>query len=236
MKIAKLLTDHKYRSLHLPEVLGGDDSAGIKHELFIGAEPVGSDWAARNVVYFDETRPPSHDCCEADLTSKERSTHGDAGKSYGDFPHFWGINSGVLTARSFAILQNLLSPFVEFLPLHGVDETFFAFKVLRFVDALDEANSDIEWFHQLKRDVGKPRMARNIKKYVFHKELLDNEVLFRIPQMPTHNHVFATSRFIDAVFDTNLRGFKLLEVWPVPARSDEYAKYVAKHNRRTRRP
>lgn len=113
MHVAKLSADFNYRSLHLPEVMAGDDSAGIDYDFFARVGPVGNDWVAREAVYCDETRQPRTDCCDAGLTPPERADLSEAKEPVGDFPHFWGINFGVLTERSFEVLHDLISPYVD---------------------------------------------------------------------------------------------------------------------------
>lgn len=231
MRIAKLQSDGRYQGLVLNEA-AGNPPMPIESTSFHSPESIRVLWQPVAVTYFNDEKLDLSDTQDTGNCSQP----GTREPLRGDFPHFWSLNHGVLTQRSYDKLHNLLEPFVEFLPLSGPEEeAFFAFKVLRFVDALDETNSEIEWFPQLKRDFGKPRMARRIKKHAFREEILDKELLFRIPQMPTHNHVFVTSRFIDAVCGNSLIGFNFLEVWPIPAVSNEHMRYVAKRLRRTRR-
>ena len=225
MHVAKLAADFTYRSLHLPEVMAGDDSAGIDYGCFARAGPVGSDWVAREVVYFDETRHPRANCCEASLTLPEQADLSEAKKPVGDYPHFWGINSGVLAERSLAVLHDLISPYVEFLPLTSPHGRFTAFKVLRFVDALDRHQSKIEWQPQLAKDVGKPRMARQIQKFVFHDDRIAEEVIFQLPEMPLGTDVFVTERFMRTVEQSQLSGFRFQQVWPP---LDDREKFIRK--------
>ena len=213
MHVATLSADVTYRSLHLPEVMAGDDSAGIDYELFRGETPIGSDWVAREVVYLDDSQQPTAECCEASLVA-ERDIEFEVKKPVGDFPHFWGINFGVLTDKSFEVLHTLISPYVEFLPLTSTHGRFTAFKVLRFVDALDRQQSDIEWYPQLKKDVGKPRIARQIKNLVFHDERLADEVIFQLPEMPLGTEIFVTEPFMRTVEQYHLKGFQFTQVWP----------------------
>lgn len=86
-----------------------------------------------------------------------------------NFPHFRGTNLGVLTERSYDVLHDLLAPYAEFLPLTSTHGRFIAFKVLKIVDALDRERSNIEWVPQLKKDVGKPRTASQIRKFAFYE-------------------------------------------------------------------
>lgn len=229
MHVAKLSADFNYRSLHLPEVMAGNDSAGIDYEVFARVEPVGNDWVAREVIYVDEMRQARTECCDAGLTPSERVDLSEAKKPVGDFPHFWGINFGVLTERSFEVLHDLISPYVEFLPLTSTHGHFTAFKVLRFVDALDRQQSNIEWQPQLNKDVGKPRIARQIKKFVFHDNCLSQEVIFQLPEMPLSTEIFVTERFMRAVEQHHLMGFQFQQVWPS---LDDREKFMRKRLKR----
>lgn len=212
---------------------GKDDSEVelIDTEPFDSDRPIGSQWIPREVIYFAESESPPEDCCEAEAEADPEEPR-ESTKPIGDFPHFWGINFGVLTRRSYDILHELIAPHVEFLPLDSKEGDFIAFKVLRFVDALDSKESVIEWFPQLKKDVGKPRIAHTIKRHAFREELLTNEVIFRIPQMPFYSRVFVTEAFIDCVNTNGLEGFQFWDVWPPTDPSIERQRYLAKRQRK----
>ena len=132
----------------------------------------------------------------------------------GDFPHCLGINFGVLGSRSFHALKDLLAPYVEFLPLISRDGDFTAFKVLRFVDALDLQKSSIEWEPTRKQADATSRTVRRVSRFVFDEALLVNEVIFRIPQLSTGIMVFVPQEFIRAVTDPHLTGFHFTQLWP----------------------
>lgn len=231
MRVAKLSADHKFRSIHLPEVIAGDDTAGLDLQLFSGHQAIGDAWHPRGVVYLKEIPQSNSEYC--DSATDELSNQWDASCPIGDFPHFWAINFGVLTERAIEALHDLINPYVEFLPLHSDVGHFTAFKVLHFVDALNRNESMIEWFPQLKKDVGRPRVVRQIKKFVFHENRLENEVIFRIPELPFGTEVFVTDRFMDVITEHRLKGFQFLHVWPQIDERDYYAqKRLAKRSRR----
>jgi hypothetical protein len=121
-----------------------------------------------------------------------------------------------------------MAPHVEFLPLLSTEDDFTAFKVLTFIDALDESGSVIEWYPRLKKDAGKPRVARAIKECALRSDRLDGAVSFRIPQMPICHDVFVTDTFKRLVADHHLTGFEMKAVWPPPDTSAERAKYLEK--------
>lgn len=234
MRISKLSADFDYRDLHLQDVLAGDDSAIIDYSLFSGSEPIGDRWIPRKVVYFEESSQHSGDDCEGASSLGILASPPEGNKGLGDFPHCWGgIEFGVLTQRSFEALHELISPFVEFLPLINAGKRFMAFKVLRFVDALDHDGSVIEWFPQLQKDVGKPLRVRQIKRYCFIEDRVSEEVIFRIPEQPVGGKpVFVTERFVDAVKQHELTGFKFTQVWPHVDPRDQFMQKARERRQR----
>lgn len=238
MRVFELSTDLDYRCLHLLEVIAGDDdSAWIDTNRFTGGDPIGSKWIPRKVVYFEESGQACEGECEGTLSPEDLSRLAGGSKGFGDFPHFWGMGFGVFTQRSFEALHELIRPFVEFLPLLGSGSQFTAFKVLHFVDALDRDKSKIEWYPQLKKDIGKPRHVERIKRYTLIEDRLVDEVIFRIPEQPRGvAPVFVTERFVDAVKQHELTGFKFTQVWPfVDPREQLMRKYQDKRGRRGKR-
>ena len=173
---------------------------------------IGDEWIPPEVGYTHHQRDPSPECCESAVYATEGRGLSETDLPVGDFPHCWGINFGVLTRNSSEALRLLIGPHVEFLPLRSGDGDFTAFKVLRFVDALDVQHSIIDWEPKRFRDDAGPRLVRQIRKYVFHREQIENEVIFRIPQLPTGFKIFVTEVFLRAVDAHNLVGFQFQQI------------------------
>jgi hypothetical protein len=231
MRIAELSADLAYRSLHFPELMAGDDTAGLQLGLFNDDSPIGAKWIPRKVVYSESPRTPSDACCDDDIAP---GAIRDIDRPISDFPHFWGINYGVLSKRAFKALGELIAPHVEFLTLLGAGGEFFAFKVLTFRDALNKAESVIEWYAQLRKDAGKPRVARAIKKHAFDTERVEGTPIFRIPEMPLEHNVFVTDEFIDRVQRCELRGFAFKLVWPPIDESSQRQAFLERRAKRKR--
>jgi hypothetical protein len=220
--ICRLQSGHDYRSLHLPLVLAGDETARVPHHLFSGPEPIGDKWPTPEVSFMQALAQSSSECDEACGSLYADDTVSEQQLPIGDFPHSWGINFGVLGARSFHALKDLLAPYVEFLPLISRDGDFTAFKVLRFVDALDLQKSSIEWEPTRKQDDTTSRTVRRVSRFVFDEALLVNEVIFRVPQLSTGIMVFVTQEFIRAVTDHHLTGFHFTQLWPPRDERDDF--------------
>ncbi len=213
MTIAELRHDYAYRSLMVAESTETDHEYlyGTLPRLFTYDTPIGANWRPLHVAYAITEPCSDPESCEYGLPPAEPP---EEDLPCGDFPSLGCIL--VFTKRAFDVLHSLISPFVEFLPLQSNEGEFVAFKVLRFVDALDCNKSDIEWFPRLKSDPpDEPRVARQIRKYVFHDAKVANEIIFRLPQSPLSNgKVFVTERFIQTVRDYGLKGFRFTQVWP----------------------
>jgi hypothetical protein len=214
MRICQLTSNHDFRPLHLPRVLAGDETARINHQFFSGPAAIGGKWTPPEVCHLQPPSNSSAHCCEPCGVLDEHGTIQESQLPAGDFPHCWGLNFGVLGQRAFHVLKELIAPYVEFLPLVSHDGDFTAFKVLRFVDALDLQKSKIDWVPQRKQDNVTPRIVREVKRFVFDEKLLVNEIIFRIPQLSTGIKVFVTEAFMQVVKAHNLTGFRFTQVWP----------------------
>lgn len=223
-RVARLGSSFQYRSLCAREA---DGESEVPPEWFYGKTPVGERWPSPAVELM-------RDSCKSQAEPEGPS---ERAKPLGDFPHCWGvgINFGVLSKRALDSLHDLIQPYVEFLPLTSAAGEFTAFKVLREVDALDRERSEIEWFPQLKREIGKPRQARAIKRFAFHEGALADEVLFQLPEMSAHTHIFVTQEFINCVDKNGLTGFRFTDVWPPADPAIERQKYLAKRQKKNRR-
>ena len=159
------------------------------HDVRFDAGPLLPSWQAPKYHYVDHLR---------------------SGMS--DFP--WdGYGQLCLRAPARNALQDLLSPYGEFLPVElGDGETVWLFRPIGTVAALDLRASAY--------DPLPPGGIGKITSYVFHDELIADRPVFRIPQRV---RPYVTNRFVDRVHEAKLTGltFKLLwdsewTVRPVP--------------------
>ena len=228
MRIFRLSSDHRFRSLHLLSAPAGDGSARIPPQWFAGCEPVGNRWVPPEVGYTHPPPDASVACCEAALDAAKDPSLSEMDLPLGDFPHCWGINFGVLSRKSTEALKMLIGPYVELLPMRSGDGDFTAFKVLRFVDALDTQHSLIDWEPRRAGQDASPWIVRQIRKYAFGQDKLENEVIFRVPQLSTGFKVFVTDIFVRAVTAHQLLGFQFQPVWPPP---DDRERFLRKRSR-----
>lgn len=200
---------NNFRQLSYCELLAGNkvDLLAMS-KLFYGPESVAKDWVAPKVRYVDDDLPK------------------------GDFPGFGA--AVVFSDHAFASLRDLLEPNGECLPLESDVGGFTAFKVLRFVDALDIASSKIDWWPQLARNAGNPRVVRGFKSLSFREEVLVDSPIFKVPEMPMHE-VFVTDVFVSRVQEFALKGFLFKQVWPAADDNEIRRKFQERQLRKTGR-
>lgn len=51
-----------------------------------------------------------------------------------------------------------------------------------------------------------------VEEYAFHRELLDNVFIFKIPE-ELHTHPYVTEDFKKLIEQNNIKGFKFVPVW-----------------------
>jgi hypothetical protein len=121
--------------------------------------------------------------------------------------NFTDLDPGVLICDSFALskLEKRIETEVEVLPISFISKIeMHVLNVTSVIDCLDEEKSDIKYFENSK-DV------MSIKKYKFAEELLENVLLFKIPQL-NRTEIFATDSFRELITGSFLTGlnFKLV--------------------------
>ena len=121
----------------------------------------------------------------------------------GDFPSLIP-HVPCFSRKAVDSLRQLLLPFGEVLSLVCAEGEFYAYNVTRIIDCLDEANSEVVRFD----DGG----VLNIEKYEFIPKVLENSIIFKIPQTPLMD-VFVSEKFISRVEQHGLKGFDFREVW-----------------------
>lgn len=118
----------------------------------------------------------------------------------GDFPAFGTVPT--FSKRAVDALFDLLIENGELLPLNSSDGEFYAYNVLKVVNALDESRSDVKRFS----DGGIMR----VNTYAFYHRELAGQTIFKVPQLAQE---FVTDSFVRRVRKSRLTGFKFVELW-----------------------
>ena len=140
----------------------------------------------------------------------EITAHKDAKSRYDGnkfpAPNFSQVSSMMIfDNRAVVALADILEANGELLPLvyEGKDDLqYVAFNTTTVIDALDEANSEVERFRNGKIMV--------IDKYEFDAEKLKGATIFRIPQQL---RVYVTDEFMRRVEEAGLTGFGCVPLW-----------------------
>ena len=109
-------------------------------------------------------------------------------------------------------LRDFLEPNGEMLPLICKHGEFYAYNVTTVANILDRENSEFDWGSHKKAKV-KPNLPSDIIFYEFYPDKLNDLSIFRLPERLSD--YFVTQRFVDRVYEKNLRGFRFKKVWPV---------------------
>lgn len=110
----------------------------------------------------------------------------------------------VFSSGAVAALRSLLEPNGELLPLKYGRGSFFAYNTTRFLDALNETESVMT-----RLSSGRVML---VERFVFRREPLDGEAIFKIPQLP-RAFVFVTDTFVVATRAAGLLGFSFRLLW-----------------------
>lgn len=111
----------------------------------------------------------------------------------------WMSKAPVCSEKAKVNLEPVIGSFVEFLPLTELrGKPYYAMNVLKVVDCLDAARSEIDYFDH------DPKRIMVINTFAFVPDRVENVPIFRVPQ-PT-SHVFVTRKFIDVVIANKLSG------------------------------
>jgi hypothetical protein len=111
----------------------------------------------------------------------------------------------LLSSKAIQILGPHISKFAQLLPLSCDDYQYSLCNVTNVVDALDEVGSDV-WRFPSSGRIG------NVKKYVFRRNEVNDEWIFKIPQQPK-GYAFVTDRFVELVSVSGLTGFEFELLW-----------------------
>jgi len=101
-------------------------------------------------------------------------------------------------------LEEALAPYGEFLPVYSNDQELFFYHLLNKVPALDLEQS------VFRRYPSSGRIA-DVRKYVFRKEIVENQVIFEIQDALAE--LFVTDRFVQLIENHQLKGVDYEPFW-----------------------
>jgi len=111
----------------------------------------------------------------------------------------WMLSAPVISGRAKEALAALLAPHAEILPLPAIHgHELHAVNVLRLVDCLDEAGSQITYTSN------EPRRIVNVFAFALRKGCVPDVPIFKLAAYPVD--VFVTRPFVDVVRDAKLTG------------------------------
>jgi hypothetical protein len=121
----------------------------------------------------------------------------------GDTPGF-STHIPVFNHKAVRALVDLVEGNGELLPITCGTEQYFVFNVTNIIDALDEANCELQRFSSGR--------IMDVMRYSFFEEKLTGATVFKIPQAVLMD-VFVTDPFVERVSKAGLKGFKFRKVW-----------------------
>ena len=125
----------------------------------------------------------------------------------GDFPSVSDKRRvPMLSERAWKALQPVIGEFCEALPVTTPFEgRYFLIHVLRTIDALDEAASEVE-----RRSANDPRI-RQVFRYAFRNDLIEGIHIFKLPNRQGSS-LIVDDVFRNAVEANGLRGLRFREL------------------------
>ena len=84
-------------------------------------------------------------------------------------------------------------------------QQLFVLNVTEIRDCLDREKSKLKLFSNSGR-------IMRIEKYAFHREMLSNAFIFKIPE-EVHAHPYVTDGFKNLIEQNGIKGFKFVLVW-----------------------
>ncbi len=121
-----------------------------------------------------------------------------------DFP-WLGEHAPVMTRRASELLQDVLAGDGELLPLACDDADLRVLNVLRVIDALDVARSDVVRFPSTGR-------IMTVKAHVFRPNGLRGVKVFKVPEL-LRGTTFVTDEIVDLVDRSDLKGVGFRLLW-----------------------
>ena len=115
------------------------------------------------------------------------------------------VDPMVLSRRALDVLLPHIGTLGQVLPLAFDEAEYAFFNITNVVDALDEAQSELEYFPSSGRLSG-------VLRYAFKAEAVRDQLLFKIPQQ-AGGFAFVTDRFVEIVKAAGLTGFGFKQLW-----------------------
>jgi hypothetical protein len=126
-------------------------------------------------------------------------------KKYTDFPVFWQSSGSLIVSdKALKLLENILSEFVQFLPLAHEKYTYYLGNVTNVVDCLDENNCEINRFSDGR--------ISTIEKYAFFIDKVKDQLIFKIPQ-ELNGDFFVSEKFKEIIESSKLKGYQFRLAW-----------------------
>ncbi|MGO4269247.1 DUF1629 domain-containing protein, partial [Paenibacillus sp. TAF58] len=107
--------------------------------------------------------------------------------------------------KALNTLHELIEGNIEVLPYFHPKDTYYAINVLNVVDCLDRSVAVLNIDEKYNK-------VRNINKYAFHKDRIEHEIMFKIPEK-VYSEIFVTDIFVEKVKQAGLTGFRFAEIW-----------------------
>lgn len=119
-----------------------------------------------------------------------------------DIIDFGGTVGFAITSHAKDILEHLLVPYCESLPLDLNGEEIYFVNPITIIDCIDYDNSVIE--------VRPPINRKNFLKYALKKEI-EYPPIFRIKD--EDYSIFITDKFVQALTENHLVGYEIMKIW-----------------------
>lgn len=135
--------------------------------------------------------------CEVNVRFK-----GKWGNIETDIMDFGGLTGVVLNDKAKSILEDLVLPYCELLPLELEGETFYLLNPIVVLDCLD--------FKKCQIEITPPLYHEKITKYVFKREQ-DYPPIFRIEKDP--RKYIVSEEFVKRLEENALIGYRINKLW-----------------------
>ena len=140
-------------------------------------------------------------------------------RPFNDYPCLEIVNP-VFSHRAVEALGEMLTANGDLLPLDTDLGEYYLYVVQKKIDALNVSRSRLT---RCRKDENATAVGINF--FDFHKSMLDDATIFRIPEDP--NSTLVTNRFKARVEQAGLNGFEFAKLWPLPEGSDWFMDHRA---------
>ncbi|WP_202081742.1 imm11 family protein [Caldalkalibacillus salinus] len=120
-----------------------------------------------------------------------------------DFP---GFPYPIFSERSISILEDLLLDNAEILPMIHSEKNYYAINITRLTDCFNRDKAKL-----LIEDKYNVEVVKDIQKYSFNKECIEQETIFKLKENLVE--IYVTDTFKNRVEEAGLVGFEFHEVW-----------------------